>query len=239
MLCLPIAAAVLAVPSGVSASTRLARTAQPNLRVTVFVYNYAEVGDRILSQAEAEASRIFASAGIDTAWLRSPLNEHEDDPEGVRRRRLGPSDLFLRIHARSANLPRPESRYSLGYALIQKGQPAPRIAGVLFEKVEELLRSSRNSFDRDRTRTPASADRYMAVLLGHVIAHEIGHLLLGTNEHARSGLMQAGWDARARAFAMARRLHFTDAESRKIREEVRRRFELPGSEPLTDKPRTE
>ena len=223
MLCLPISAAVMAVPSDVSASARLARTAQPNLRVTVFVYNYAEVGDRILSQAEAAASRIFASAEIEVAFLRFPPSPRRDDQEEVRRRRLSPADLFLRIHARSANLSRPESHYSLGYALIQEGQASPRIAGVLFQKVEEVVRLSVDSFSLERRRI-GLADRYVAALLGHVIAHEIGHLLLGTNEHARSGLMQARWDARARAFAMTRRLHFTDAESRKIREEVRRRL---------------
>src|SRR5439155_23282002 len=30
-------------------------------------------------------------------------------------------------------------------------------------------------------------------LLGRAMAHEIGHLLLGTNEHAATGLMRAAW----------------------------------------------
>ena len=33
----------------------------------------------------------------------------------------------------------------------------------------------------------------MPVLLGRAIAHEIGHLLLGSAEHARLGLMRALW----------------------------------------------
>jgi hypothetical protein len=32
-------------------------------------------------------------------------------------------------------------------------------------------------------------------LLGRAIAHEIGHLLLGTSDHPRSGLMRATWKA--------------------------------------------
>ena len=35
------------------------------------------------------------------------------------------------------------------------------------------------------TRTP--------ILLGHVIAHEIGHLLLGTNAHSWMGIMRSQW----------------------------------------------
>jgi hypothetical protein len=32
-------------------------------------------------------------------------------------------------------------------------------------------------------------------LLGRAVAHEIGHLLIGTNEHSASGLMRAIWTA--------------------------------------------
>ena len=199
--------------------------------ITIYLYNYADVGDRILSETEAQASRILASAGIDATWLRSPLREHDDDPQQVREHRLTPSDLFVRIHARSSNLPRAESRYSLGYALIPTGQSTPQIAGVLYQKVQEVLRLSVDTFSfqlRGISSQPI-ADRYVAILLGHAIAHEIGHLLLGRNEHARRGLMQAGWDARARAFAIAQRLHFTEPESRKMREEIRRRIGVPDS----------
>lgn len=33
----------------------------------------------------------------------------------------------------------------------------------------------------------------VAVLLGRVIAHELGHLLLKTNDHSANGLMRAHW----------------------------------------------
>jgi hypothetical protein len=29
--------------------------------------------------------------------------------------------------------------------------------------------------------------------LGHVMAHEVGHLLLGAHSHSRTGLMSADW----------------------------------------------
>ncbi|MEO5822443.1 MAG: hypothetical protein ABIT71_18195 [Vicinamibacteraceae bacterium] len=38
----------------------------------------------------------------------------------------------------------------------------------------------------------------VALILGRVTAHEIGHLLLGTNSHAPTGLMQATWDLKRR-----------------------------------------
>jgi hypothetical protein len=32
------------------------------------------------------------------------------------------------------------------------------------------------------------------IVLGYVIAHELGHLLLPVNSHASDGIMQADWD---------------------------------------------
>jgi hypothetical protein len=32
-----------------------------------------------------------------------------------------------------------------------------------------------------------------ATLLGHAMAHELGHLLLGSNSHSLTGLMRANW----------------------------------------------
>jgi hypothetical protein len=34
------------------------------------------------------------------------------------------------------------------------------------------------------------------VLLGAMMAHEIGHLLMGVNSHSREGIMSIPWDAR-------------------------------------------
>jgi hypothetical protein len=36
-----------------------------------------------------------------------------------------------------------------------------------------------------------------AAVLGHVIAHELGHLLLGTGHHSDGGIMKAVWSGRS------------------------------------------
>ncbi|MEZ5360760.1 MAG: hypothetical protein R2748_00055 [Bryobacterales bacterium] len=61
-----------------------------------------------------------------------------------------------------------------------------------------------------------------AVLLGHAIAHEVGHLLLGRNSHSVSGLMAAKWEGAALVMAGHGRLAFLSAEA----DEVRRQTEL-------------
>jgi len=56
----------------------------------------------------------------------------------------------------------------------------------------------------------------VAAILGHGIAHEIGHLLLGTNSHASAGLMSARWQPAELASASQGRLLFSPLESQKM-----------------------
>jgi hypothetical protein len=46
-------------------------------------------------------------------------------------------------------------------------------------------------------------------LLGHVLAHEIVHILQGTDQHASSGVMKSHWDAHDYADMQRRGLRFT------------------------------
>ena len=54
-------------------------------------------------------------------------------------------------------------------------------------------------------------------ILGHVLAHEIGHLLLGSNSHAPGGLMGARWFARELHRMSQGDLLFTSAEPARVR----------------------
>jgi hypothetical protein len=57
----------------------------------------------------------------------------------------------------------------------------------------------------------------IGVILGHVIAHEIGHLLLPYDSHARNGLMQGGWDQEQARRAEMGLVTFTPDEAALIR----------------------
>ena len=48
-------------------------------------------------------------------------------------------------------------------------------------------------FDRFKTLRTQNVRPVEASIVGHVMAHEIGHLLLGSNAHSRHGIMQARW----------------------------------------------
>ncbi|MDQ1469123.1 MAG: hypothetical protein QOJ99_603 [Bryobacterales bacterium] len=66
---------------------------------------------------------------------------------------------------------------AMGYALPYGGRGAG--IHILLDRISERLSTNRHS---------------TAILLGHVMAHELGHLLEGFSHHAEPGLMKAHWD---------------------------------------------
>jgi hypothetical protein len=53
-------------------------------------------------------------------------------------------------------------------------------------------------------------------LVGHVLAHEIAHILQGISRHSASGIMKAHWDAHDYAQMDCGQLNFTDEDIRLI-----------------------
>jgi len=57
----------------------------------------------------------------------------------------------------------------------------------------------------------------LAVVLGHAIAHELGHVLLGSAEHSSMGIMRAHWGKADFDQAAMGRLGFTAQQAARIR----------------------
>jgi len=77
------------------------------------------------------------------------------------------------------------------------------------------------SFDRVRRVADASARNAMD-MMGLVMAHEIGHLLLPHGSHSYTGLMRANWDVKDLRLIERADLRFTSAQADLIREGLRR-----------------
>jgi hypothetical protein len=70
----------------------------------------------------------------------------------------------------------------------------------------------------ERVKQYATDRRYgLSAVLGLVMAHEIGHLLIGDRAHATIGLMRAAWSDKDFRRAEAGGLGFTSEDSRSIR----------------------
>ena len=79
--------------------------------------------------------------------------------------------------------------------------PNPATARIFFNEVKDFARTW---------------DVNISTLLAHVIAHEIGHLLLPYVPHSATGLMKAEWDKALVREAAAGSLTFTDAQIKRF-----------------------
>jgi hypothetical protein len=142
-------------------------------RVTVNVYNDAGVAGPILAEGRREATRIFQRAGVKIMWLDCSRPEGESMDRPACRTPMNRSHLAVRIVPWSSKSG--DAVFGIAF-LSSDGEGA--YSDVFYDSVKKL-------HEEWHTCTP--------ILLGHVIAHEIGHLLLGTNAHSWMGIMRSQW----------------------------------------------
>lgn len=151
----------------------------PVLRVRV--YNVAHVGSRDLAEAERVADAIFEQGGIATGWKEGAADNKEELSMDFSSN-LAPSGRCVTPPAGEImlqflnNTPKRSLPGSLGFAL-----PCATFGitvTVFVDRCEGVLRVSSVSLSQ---------------VLGHVMAHEIGHMLLGPNSHTTAGIMSERW----------------------------------------------
>jgi hypothetical protein len=168
--------------------------------VTVSVHNDADIPVGVLRQAESEASRIFLQSGIEIRWLNcSPPQVFAQHPSDCAVARF-PRYLQLRIVKHSLNL----NEFTMGIAYLS-ADGIGCYADLFYNRAQQIQESSQIS---------------TAIILGHGIAHEIGHLLLGSNSHASTGIMRARWQFSDLASANEGRLLFSALESQEMRNKL-------------------
>jgi hypothetical protein len=111
---------------------------------------------------------------------------------------LDATQLFLRIFPKTV-----AKANTSGEAFV-----AARIANIFWTRVEEQAQ-----------RLKVSAPRFLA----HTVAHELGHLLLGSNSHSPVGIMTARWDAPTVTRISQEGLYFDRQQAERIQSEMRRR----------------
>jgi len=156
-------AALLA--SGVAAADD-DRRVDDDPRLIVRVYNSFGAPADDLHRAFTIASAVLWRAGIHTAWRDCGFTEC-DDP-------LGPAEIIVRVAATNAS----SEPHSLGFSYVDVRERAGTLSTVYGDRVNALAKE---------------AEVDAGELLGRAMAHELGHLLLGTSRHAVSGLMRGVW----------------------------------------------
>jgi hypothetical protein len=161
------------------------------------------VPEERIRAAEKVAARVLQKAGIEAQWSDcTVVGGVARSDSALCAERLRSQDLVVyfvdRLEAHFSWADRP----ALGYSIIPHTHEFAATAFVSYTQIQQLS-----------VYTSAGVED----LLGLAIAHEIGHLLLGTNEHANYGLMRAQWrlrDLEAKAWS---EFEFTKDQVKRLR----------------------
>jgi hypothetical protein len=167
------------------------------LKITLVIYNHAHVSEKTLEKAENAASEIFAHAGVRSLWV-----------EG----------FAYAASRRDAPIPAPEDPATLVVKL-QPESEAVRYgvrsvcAGIGFDSGAIIF------VRRFDSRIGISA----GTRLGYLMAHEVGHILLGPEAHSIVGIMRGTLLERDWTQAAQGTLGFTRSQAKQIRAWITKR----------------
>jgi len=183
------------LPFGAS-SQLAAKSGNVDASLHVLVFNYSGASSTTLEAAERETSRIFSDAGIDIAWVHCPIPLRADSDEACAADLGVAGEVRVRIldHATENAV----GGSVFGFAV------APVFATVYYSDVFRIPTLHNSDFE-------------IPLILGCLIAHEIGHLILGPGAHASAGIMQARWESAELTRAIRGQIGFTNAEKRVLR----------------------
>ncbi|PYT19595.1 MAG: hypothetical protein DMG57_44810 [Acidobacteria bacterium] len=159
-------------------------------------------------QAEKEAERIYEHAGVSLAWLDCPLWPEQAALYSACQDASGPAKLALRILSQSMAEHLRLDKDSFGFALYPEDGSFATVANVFSHDAEELAR---------RRGLP------QRVMLGHLMAHELGHLILGVRSHSANGIMHVPWQKKELEMMAQGSMLFTPREGQTIRTNIRAR----------------
>jgi hypothetical protein len=137
-------------------------------RLTIRLYDFSALDRPVRTSAVEEARAIVADAGVTADWQDCSRREL-CAPE--------PGDLVIRV-IREPGTSGLEWRRALGYSVVDPMADTGTLATIYVNRVEDSARH-------------AGVD--VGLLLGRAVAHEVGHLILRTNDHGAQGLMRATW----------------------------------------------
>ena len=168
----------------------------PDVLLTVSVFNDAGASPSVISQARDRATLILRRAGISLVWL-------DCGTPGNPRPSSSCSDLSFPQHLSVRLVPTADrpSEDTFGRTF-QNAAGEGNYALVYFNV---LVASS------------VTESVHAGDLVGFVIAHELGHLLLGRDSHSATGLMAPVWQASEVRMASQGLLFFTNDQQERIR----------------------
>jgi hypothetical protein len=178
---------------------------EPELGIVIRTYDAAvTTGD--LPRAMEAARMLLADAGIGVTWVRCDVAFVERGRDACLAP-LAANELAIRFVLLPPHIAA-KSLVTLGDSLIDTQRRTGSLATIYLNRVTQL--ASRCGIE-------------VATLLGRALAHEVGHLLLGTSDHAATGLMRPSWSQAALRRGDASDWRFTARDTEALRNSVRAR----------------
>lgn len=170
--------------------------------ITLRINEQTDVPRAARDEARREIRRIFGKAGIEALWLDCPAARPGDAACGQRHRQR---DLVIRI---LGGLNTSRTGHDFGWALIVR-EGFSRYASVFLGEI---------------TAVSDGEAEFEGRVLGYTIAHEVGHLLLGSDTHSSAGIMTTRWDRKVIRRAPRKSFSFTKKQAEQMRANVRARL---------------
>jgi hypothetical protein len=175
-----------------------------NYAITVHLYDYAGLSDTTLAKAERAVSRIYRHSGVEVSWMECATPDGQAtkfkicEPESA-----GPAVSLSILPAVM------EGRMRESAGLVGRGSVSGMAVGghayVFLQRVIEICGSRKYPEE---------------VILGHLMAHEIGHVLLGDNSHSAEGMMSARFSSGDLRLALDGLLFFDSKQSVLMRDRL-------------------
>ena len=186
-------------------------------RLTLRTYNYAGILPEVLARAERRADRLFEQVGLETRWLHCPTSPGQIAENPACRAPIGSADFILNLLPLSMS-----KKYGLKRSVFGFARPTAYGSGgdwvsLFVSRVTDLARHGSIS---------GSHEEVEALILGHMLAHEVGHLLLGPRSHSPRGVMSFPWNKRTLTLMERNLLRFSRDEENRIQLELARRAGL-------------
>jgi len=190
-------------PKMLALASLLAAVANAQNVLTVRVYDYSDTSDNKVRKSQQIVQRIFRKAGLGILWVGCPTRSGDEPRFPQCRGPASERELILHLCPESMEPPSlPPLAY--GWAVPEPGAPAY----ICLRRVEQAASSS---LRESRPISPAT-------LLAYVIAHEIGHLLLGPGAHSTCGIMKARWLPEDLRLMEIGSLRFQSDQARRMRQ---------------------
>jgi hypothetical protein len=153
-----------------------------------------------------------------TVWVDCPLTASELDqyPACLAAADSPHIDMNIVPHFMVARVSMPDT--TLGFTSLSKDGERAYEASMFYDRVKEEAETTRGS---------------LPGILGHAMAHELGHLLLRTSGHTPGGIMRARWTPDDLRLVACGRLLFTPEQAQLIRAEVSSRTRMQQTDALT------